>query len=328
MPDTIEVAGIRAKRGERKFGLISVAETPFLSVDLPLTIINGENPGKILCVTAGVHGCEYVGIEAALRLSRNITPKQLHGALIVIPIINVPAFNSRTMYVCPIDNININRVFPGNEGRSISHIIARNIFDKVIAKVNFLVDFHSGDLVEALLPFTAYFQTGKKEIDRISQDMGARFNVKYELEAQAQKEEYSPVGASYAQAAKIGIPAIISEAGELGILDGKYVNHQYKGVLDILAHLRMLPKHPETRFKPKILHKGAYLYAERSGLFYPNVRVGQIVSKGRLLGRICNIDGEVVQEITAPSKCVVLCLGVNLSVQSGHVLFMTAAFKN
>ena len=328
MSDTLEIAGIIVNRGERKFGALSVAETPVPSVDLPITIVNGENPGKILCVTAGVHGCEYVGIEAALRLSRKVSPKQLHGTLIIIPIINVPAFNSRTMYVCPIDNININRVFPGNKGRSISHAIARSLFEKIITKANFLVDFHCGDLVEALIPFTVFFRTGKTTVDRISQDLGARFDVKYELEARAQTQEYSPVGASFAEAARIGIPAIVSEAGELGLLDERYVNHQYKGVLNIMAHLGMLPNYNVRQFKPKILHKGAYLYADKSGFFYPNVRVGQTVSKGRLLGRICNIDGKVVQEIRAQSKCVVLCLGVNLSVQAGHVLFMTGNFKN
>jgi uncharacterized protein len=32
----------------------------------------------------------------------------------VVPIVDMPAFGARSIYVCPLDSKNPNRVFPGN----------------------------------------------------------------------------------------------------------------------------------------------------------------------------------------------------------------------
>ena len=39
--------------------------------------ICGKNQGKTLVITAGVHGCEYVGIEAAKRMAEFLEPMEL-----------------------------------------------------------------------------------------------------------------------------------------------------------------------------------------------------------------------------------------------------------
>ena len=44
-----------------------------------MTVICGSRHGKTLVVTAGVHGCEYVGIETLNRLKRELEPAALSG---------------------------------------------------------------------------------------------------------------------------------------------------------------------------------------------------------------------------------------------------------
>lgn len=47
-----------------------------------------KNQGKTLVITAGVHGCEYVGIEAAKRMAEFLEPMELAGNVILIPLVN------------------------------------------------------------------------------------------------------------------------------------------------------------------------------------------------------------------------------------------------
>ena len=50
-----------------------------------ITAICGSQPGKTLIVTAGIHGCEYVGIETLNRLKRNWTPLIFQGVSSCFP---------------------------------------------------------------------------------------------------------------------------------------------------------------------------------------------------------------------------------------------------
>ena len=52
----------------------------------------GTAPGKTLAVTAGVHGCEYVGVQALRRLAAELDPAELSGNVIFLPLANPTGF--------------------------------------------------------------------------------------------------------------------------------------------------------------------------------------------------------------------------------------------
>jgi predicted deacylase len=66
-----------------------VAEVAGIPLRIPISVINGARGGPTLCVTSGLHGCEYDSIEAAVRLSNTFLPSEIAGRLIVLPIINI-----------------------------------------------------------------------------------------------------------------------------------------------------------------------------------------------------------------------------------------------
>jgi predicted deacylase len=80
----------------------------------PIVTVCGAKTGPVLFVNAGVHGGEYPAIEAVIRLGRTLDPKAIAGTVILMPVLNLPAFRKRTMFVCPVDNVNPNRVFQGD----------------------------------------------------------------------------------------------------------------------------------------------------------------------------------------------------------------------
>ncbi len=120
----------------------------------PITAICGARPGPCLLVTAGVHGGEYPAIETAIRLSRVIDPATLAGTLVIIPVVNLPAFRERQMFTCPIDGLNPNRLFPGDPQGTFSDQMVYALTEQFIAHADVYIDLHGGDIPEDLVPFT------------------------------------------------------------------------------------------------------------------------------------------------------------------------------
>ena len=55
------------------------------AVLIPLMIVNGLKPGLTLCINAGVHATEYTGIEAVIRLFKDLDPTNIEGTLLLLP---------------------------------------------------------------------------------------------------------------------------------------------------------------------------------------------------------------------------------------------------
>ena len=77
-------------------------------------LIVGKAEGKTLVVTAGVHGDEYVGIQAVRELLEELQPEKLNGRVIFVPVVNREGFYNGT-YLVPEDGENLNRCFPGSQ---------------------------------------------------------------------------------------------------------------------------------------------------------------------------------------------------------------------
>src|SRR5206468_11686614 len=74
-----------------------------LANDEPRAVITvtGAREGPTLFVNGGLHGGEYPAIEAVIRLGKMLDPKTISGTVILMPVLNLPAFRNRTPFVCP-----------------------------------------------------------------------------------------------------------------------------------------------------------------------------------------------------------------------------------
>ena len=54
-------------------------------------------------VTAGVHGCEYIGILAVSRLIQELDPRQMKGEVVFLPIANEGGFYKEIKQLVPED---------------------------------------------------------------------------------------------------------------------------------------------------------------------------------------------------------------------------------
>src|ERR1700746_1105677 len=146
----------------------------------PVISIAGAKPGPVLFVNAGVHGGEYPAVEAVIRLGRTLDPKEISGTVILMPVLNLPAFRTRTPFVCPIDNVNPNRVVPGDPGGRYSELMTHALVNEFVVHADAYIDLHGGDIPEALVPFVIC-RSGKDEVSKKSEAIAMAFGLPYVL---------------------------------------------------------------------------------------------------------------------------------------------------
>ena len=218
-----------------------------LANDEPRPVISaaGAKPGPVLFVNAGVHGGEYPAVEAVIRLGHTLDPKKISGTVILMPVLNLSAFRTRTPFVCPVDNVNPNRVFPGDPSGSYSEQMTHALINEFVVHADAYVDLHGGDIPEALVPFVicrsdAGLANHKaRDVAARSKQMALAFGLPYVLTVSKSVQPAKGLS-SYAAAAEKGIPAILAEAGGVGQMQEDAVELLCRGVTNVMRHLGMV----------------------------------------------------------------------------------------
>lgn len=312
MTENLRIGDFVAAPGSKTVGVQRV-EVAGQQVEVPLFMINGTEDGPTLAVTAGIHGAEYAGIAAALEVGQTLEPKGLKGRVIIAPVANMPAFRARSVYVCPLDGVNLNRVFPGKADGTASEQLAYWLFQNVILKGDFFVDMHGGDLIEALVPFTIFCHTGDEAVDQKSLEMARVFGIPYLVRSETG-------GGTYSAAAFAGIPAILPEAGAQGIWPPEAVATHVNGLNRLMHHLGILGGPAPEPVQTKVLDRFPWLRSEHDGYYYPKVSVGDDVCEGQDVGAVTDFEGSVLQAVNAPADGKVLFLVSSLAINKGDPL--------
>jgi predicted deacylase len=311
---SLTVGEITAAPGQVARGFLTTDVGRGVTVRMPVVVINGRADGPVFAVTAGVHGAEYPGIEAAIRLSRTLDPADVRGAVIVVPVVSLPAFQRRAIYVNPLDGINLNRVCPGNPTGTITEIMADMLFKNVIGHADYYMDLHGGDMIEALVPFTLYYKSGNDKVDAASRSLAEAYGIPIILGTTALR------GGSYGAAAAMGKPAVLTEAGGQGILDEPSTAMHIQGVLNVLRRFGGLPGDPVPTPQPTYYNKFVWVAAEQDCVYYPKVTVGQQVTAGQPIAEFTDLFGEKIGELNSPATGPVLFLVTSPAINKNDPL--------
>ena len=280
-----------------------------------MTVICGSRPGKTLVVTAGVHGCEYVGIETLNRLKRELESAALSGRVILLPLVNPEGFYQGSKQTIPADGKNLNRMFPGKPDGTFSSQLARVLEETLYPEADFLMDLHGGDVNEALTPLVFFPASVPESLSAAASAAAESLSVPYRVASTSQNGLYS-------WAAQCGIPALLVERGERGLWSEKEVAACRENVYELMRHLGILNAASVSPcLQQAEIRRAVYEEAPADGFWYPAVSAaGQKLKQGALLGTLKDSYGNEIARYTARFDGVVLYYTLSLGVKSGDPL--------
>lgn len=268
---------------------------------LPAAVLHGTRPGKTMLITAGVHGGEYVGIQAAIELAQKLKIQKVAGTIIIVKVINVPAFERRNGSMGLTDGKNLNREFPGNPKGTEMERLAWAVSHELQPVADYYIDLHSGDDYEQLTSYVYYAGMADEKTFSQSRRMAEQVDVPYMVRSNVAS------GGAYNYAASQGIPSILIERGGMGAWTSEEVRSTRRDVRNILCHLGIYQGKKDYRtYYPLDVTDICYQDASRDGLWYPFKKPGDIIREGEILGEVRDYEGGLLELSVAEYDGVIL----------------------
>lgn len=311
MSDTLHICGLKVERGQKLRTYLPVLDT---KTEIPVTIINGQNDGPTLLITAGIHGGEYPGIAAAMELGRDISTEDIRGCLILMHPVNIQSFWDRRAFVIPEDGRNLNREFPGDVNGTLSQKTAYLLSQFFFPLADFYVDMHSGDIHEELHPYVYYPGLPNEEISEKSREIAKILDMKFMVKSMA-------TSGAYNYAAISGVPSILIERGGAGVCLREDIDAYKADIHNILSKLGLCSDPIQPRqHNPSDVSNVIYLENDTAGCWFPNFRSGELVKKGDELGLLTDLFGTLIKKYISEQDGVVLYHCPALAAPQGTIL--------
>lgn len=168
------------------------------SPTLPLHVFDASEPGPTALVQAGIHGDEVAGVHAlAELLEAQLRPTR--GRLIVVPIMNPPAYRARQR-AAP-GGLDLNRCFPGDANApERERRLARQFMDLVLEeRPDLMVTLHESHKRYDPQVTPSFGQTIVYGVDPMPEIVGRtvdRLNARYASDQERWAPQYYPVSTS------------------------------------------------------------------------------------------------------------------------------------
>ncbi len=275
---------------------------------VPVVVIHGARPGRVLCLTGAIHGDELNGIEVIRRVLSAVDPADLAGTLIGVPIVNMAGFSRGSRYLP--DRRDLNRFFPGNPNGSSASRIAHDFFHSVIVHCGAIIDFHTGSFDRANLP-------------QVRGDLRLPAVVELTRGFGATAVLHTPgaQGMLRRAATDRGIPALTFELGAPVRLEPAEIEHGVTAIDTLMSYLGMNSRMRMWKEPQPIFYESRWVRATRSGMLFSDVRLGDRVRAGQRLGRVINPLRDESVELVSPVRGRVLGMALNQVVLPGYAAY-------
>ncbi len=304
----------------------SVHRSAYGWIPVPITIIqNGTGP--TLVITAGVHGDEYEGQIAVANLAQKITPREIQGRLILLPMVNFPAAEAGTR-VSPLDQGNLNRLYPGAAKGTPSEMIAHYHEAFILPLADYAVDLHSGG---SSLRYPATLLRGPAH--SLDEEAGLAmlteaFDLPYAWVFKSGGGTGSTASTAMGAANRKGVINVMAELGGSGCVTPDILHRTERGLRRVMHVLGMLPGYvPDAPLGTRALNAAGSVYAYDTGLFEPLKAIGEDVAKGETIALIHHPDtpGKAPDAVSSPYEGLVLAMRARAQTRRGDALYQIAA---
>ncbi|MEY7847883.1 succinylglutamate desuccinylase/aspartoacylase family protein [Natrarchaeobius sp. A-rgal3] len=295
--------GGRVDPGESANIRYSISET-YLGdpVKIPVTVINGSEPGPTIFLSAAAHGDELNGIEVVREVAHDWDHSELHGALVCLPVMNVPGFLAQERYL-PIYDRDLNRSFPGREGSTSARRMANRIFTNFIEPCDLGIDFHTSTRGRTnMLHVRADVEN--PTVGRLAKAFSSNVIIGGE----------GPSGTLRREATEADVPTITVEMGEAHRFQRPLIDRALTGVASVLAefgcHRDSSVHWPGWRTIIRDEDEKTWLRADAGGIVDMKRGRGALVEEGEVICTITNPFKEEDDIVTVEAPFTGLIVGV------------------
>ena len=265
----------------------SVHRSAYGWLPVPLVCVkNGTGPTVLL--TSGVHGDEYEGQITLSKLIRDLEADDVSGRIIVLPMANFPAAKAG-LRTSPIDDLNLNRIFPGDADGTPTRALAHYIDSVLMPMADYVLDLHSGGSSLMYLPTVILGGAQVTAAARMEAlELGRVFGAPYAFLFPDSQGDHGTMAAT---AARHGVISIGTEMGGTGTVTPECLRICEAGVRRVLRHIGVWQGAVSPDEAPAVATRlltapswEFFTHAPEDGVFEPCFELGDEVEPGQLAG--------------------------------------------
>ena len=247
----------------------------------PVPIIclsNGSGPTILL--TGGVHGDEFEGPVALMRLVQKLSLDDIHGRVIILPALNAAAVQASSR-VSPVDHLNLNRAFPGDADGSPTQMMAHFVETVLLPECDVVIDLHTGGKASIFAPCVLAQVDSNTALGKANLALAKAFSAPY-LWVAGEKNDNRSLSAA---AARQQVSMIAAELGGGGGCDPSMADFTEMAVMGCLSHLGITAVSNRDHIsKMECIKLAETLVSPAVGLLDRHFHIGDQVVAGQFAG--------------------------------------------
>lgn len=298
-----------------------------VSVDLPvherlvikknrLEPENMTGKEKRISIVTGTHGDELDGQYICYEIIKKIQmyPEKLKGIVDIYPDVNPLGIDMGSRGI-PMFDLDMNRVFPGDNNGAVAEYTADGLIDDIIGS-DFCLDIHSSNIFLKEMPQLRMTEENKDKLLPYAKKLNADFIWIYSSK--------TVLDATLAYSLNnMGVPTLVAEMGVGHRINNEYCQQLIEGIFNLMTELEVWDDAPVNVRNSIVSTEGqvSFISAAGSGIFVSSINSMGTIGMGTHIGDIIEpITGKVIQRIESPTDGIIFSLREHPVVYKGALI--------
>lgn len=278
------------------------------------------NGDKAACIVGAMRGNELQQLYICSQLIKELKALEEHGAIshgkeiLVIPCVNQYGLNVEKRF-WPIDNVDINRCFPGTKDADAPRQIANAVFENVQG-YSYGIQFASFYMPGDFIPHVRMMETGYQ-----SSSLANLFGLQYVVIRRPKPMDTVTLNYNWQMN---GTNAFSIYTNATDTVDEKSARQAVSAVLRFLTRMGIVKYNNHSGYIASVVeeHDLMPVKSPAAGFYRRLKQPGDYVSYGETIAQIIDTyEGNVIDEVTAPTEGIVFFAHVAPVVMENEVIY-------
>ncbi len=275
--------------------------------------------GKRICIVTGTHGDELEGQYVCYLIAKMVSENKhkLSGTVDIYPALNPLGIDTMQRGV-PAFDLDMNRIFPGNNRGSMIEKVAHDIYTD-LSGADMVIDIHASNIFLREMPQVRISETTAPTLVPYARMMGIDFIWVHQAATVLESTLAHSLNST-------GTPCLVAEMAVGGRISHSMCQELTDGIQNLMFHMGIWSEAPEEgKVGESILcDKGdsvAFLNAQVSGIFTTEIHNDVMVHEGQRIGQIISpLTGKVLCDVLSPCNGLLFTIRAYPVVYEGSLL--------